>query len=406
MGQIDLPVVKISRRASKQLGAGRLWVYSNEVESQKENQAEAYWCHFLSGGKVLGTGYFNKHSLIAGRLVSFERVTDIPRLLETRLREAFTRRLPLANDGALRLVFSEADMLPGLIVDGYFPYVVIQSNTAGMDLMLPTLEEYLPKILKEMFGLSLQGLVFRCDSEFRKLEGVDIYSRVCFGDEERMSRVEILEKGVRYLVDLLRGQKTGFFIDQRENRFFLGEILRERSYATLLDLYCYSGGWGLRAMRQGAENVTFVDQSAEALALLEQEIALNGMDQRRARILKEDVFHFLVEHTETYDVVVVDPPAFAKSKRALPQAIKAYQKLNRLAWRRVREGGVLLTSSCSHHVTESDFMGLLRVATEKENGLAHVIYQGRQAQDHPVLLSMPETAYLKCTGLLKIHPKG
>jgi 23S rRNA (cytosine1962-C5)-methyltransferase len=271
-----------------------------------------------------------------------------------------------------------------------------------MDIMLPLLEEILAGILAEALGVSLQGVVLRCDAGIRQLEAVESFNRVAFGEPAAMSRAEVQENGVRYAADLVAGQKTGFFLDQRDNRLHFGSLVRETGGGRLLDLFCYTGGWGLRGLHEGAQHATFVDQSREALQLVERGLAANRIPAEKATLHGEDVFDFLARDATLYDAVVADPPAFVKSRKNLPKALKAYQKLNRLAWRRLRPGGILFACSCSHHIAESDFLGLLAAAVEKEGGLAHVIYRGGQAQDHPVLLSMPETAYLKCVGLRKV----
>lgn len=399
----DLPEVEISHRAARRVAAGHLWVYSNEAEAPDGPSAPAFWCRFVRGGRTVATGYFNRHSLIAGRVVAAGGGDAEPEaLLRERLRAAFRRRMPAPADRALRLVYAEADLLPGLIVDRYPPHLVLQCSTAGMDLMLAFLEACLPAVHAEFFGGPPAGLVLRCDAPARAAEGVPRHRRVVFGDPRALAEAVVLEDGVRYVADLVNGQKTGFFLDQRENRFRLAEFVRERPAPAVLDLYCYSGGWGLRALAAGAGRVTFVDQSREALDLLEKGLAANAFPRERARLVEAEVFDHLRRDPESYAVVVADPPAFVKSRKNLPQARQAYLKLNRLAWRRLSPGGVLLTSSCSHLLAEADFLDLLAEAVAKEGGLAQVVHRGRQPDDHPVLLSMPETAYLKCAALRRL----
>jgi 23S rRNA (cytosine1962-C5)-methyltransferase len=231
---------------------------------------------------------------------------------------------------------------------------------------------------------------------------VESFRKVVCGDPAVLARAEVCEDGVRYAADLAAGQKTGFFLDQRDNRLRFGGFVRRMPSARVLDLFCYSGGWGLRALKEGAAHVTFVDESREALDLVERGLSANGIAPERADLHHGNVFDFLARPQDPYDAVAADPPAFVKSRKNLPQAIKAYQKLSRMAWRRLKPGGVLFACSCSHHLSESDFLRLLAEAVAKEHGLAHLIYRGGQSQDHPVLLSMPETAYLKCLGLQKM----
>jgi 23S rRNA (cytosine1962-C5)-methyltransferase len=401
-GPAVLPAVAVSSRAARRLADGFLWVYSNEIEGRDEQSSSSYWCRFVREDRTVASGYFNRHSLIAGRAVARGDVNDLNQLLEDRLLSAFARRQPLEIGHSARLVFSEADLLPGLVIDLFPPYAVLQSNTAGMDLMLPVLTERIPELIERMFQMPLKGLVLRGDSAVRRLEAVDLFRRVVFGDPVAMARVEVQEGGVRYAADLVAGQKTGFFLDQRANRLRFGSLLRAMPSGRVLDLFCYSGGWGLRALKDGVGHVTFVDESREALDLVQRGLIANGMSPERAELHHGDVFDFLSRAQGAYDAVVADPPAFVKSRKNLPRAMKAYQKLSRLAWRRVRPGGILFASSCSHHLTEADFLSLLAAAVEKEGGAAHVVHRGGQAEDHPVLLSMPETAYLKCIGLRKL----
>lgn len=394
--------VGITRRAARRIEAGVLWVFSNEVEHRGGDLPAVHLCRFTHGGRAVACGYFNRHSLIAGRVLARGPELDLDVLIPKRLRDSFFRRRSMVSGGAVRLVFSEADLLPGLVVDFYPPYAAVQSTTAGMDLLLPLFLERLPGMVEGLFGLRLRGLVLRCDADVRRLEAVERFNRVCFGDPDRLAAAILEEEGVCYVADLIDGQKTGFFLDQRENRRFLASQVAERPGARVLDLCCYSGGWGLRALAAGAGHVTFVDQSREALDLLQQGLAANRVAAGRARAVQQDVFDFLAADPEAYDMVVADPPAFVKARRNLAQAARAYQKLNRLAWRRLKPGGVLITCSCSHHLSPADFIALLSAAVAKEEGVAQVIYRGGQAEDHPLLLSMPETGYLKCVGLRRI----
>jgi 23S rRNA (cytosine1962-C5)-methyltransferase len=257
-------------------------------------------------------------------------------------------------------------------------------------------------MVADILGTRLEGLALRCDGGVRRLEAADRFSRVCFGDPGRLAAAAVEEDGVRYVADLLSGQKTGFFLDQRENRRFLARWVRRRPGARVLDLCCYSGGWGLRALSEGAGHVTFVDESREALRLLQAGLEANRISPGRTRVAAQEVFAFLAADPERYDVVVADPPAFVKSRPNLAKALKAYQRLNRLAWQRLAPGGVLITCSCSHLLAPDEFLALLGRAVAKAEGMAQVVYRGGQAADHPQLLSMPETGYLKCAGLLRI----
>ncbi len=399
----EWPEIEITPRAARRVAAGHLWIFADEVATEGPRDRPVFWCRFRGDGSSVGWGYMNRRSLIAGRLLARGQEEErLEALLERRLLQAIGRRLPLAPNRATRLVFSEADFLPGLVVDFYPPYAVLQSHTAGIDLVLSLLEALLPAALERAGGVRLAGLVIRADQPVRDLEAAERFRRVVFGDPQALRTAWVEEEGLRYAADLLEGQKTGFFLDQRENRLRFEEAVRQVPGARVLDLFSYSGGWGLRALRAGAARVVFVDESREALDLLERSLAANNLPRGRAVLCRADVLSFLARDAGRYEFVVSDPPAFAKSRKNLPQARRAYRKLNRLAWRRLEPGGILFASSCSRLVPENEFLAILAAACSRERDVAHVVYRGVQAPDHPVLLSMPETAYLKCIGLQKV----
>ena len=394
--------IEITDRGASQVARGLLWIFSNEVYKKPVGLKPGTWCTFHCRGKIIATGYANPHSLIFGRVVTLGEHKNVPTQLRDRLLDAFSRRADLAPTGAARLVYSEGDFLPGLVLDVYADHAVLQSNTAGIDAAMPELEIIVPAIFQEVFHRPLKAFLIKADGGIRRLEGVEDFSKIVIGDEKALAAVAFEEDGVYFTADLLSGQKTGFFLDQRDNRTYLAALLKTTGKKKVLDLCCYSGAWGLRALKSGAQHVTFVDESADAMALVERGLERNGIEKPRSRRVTSDVFRFLESDEATYDVVVADPPAFVKSKKNLPQAIKGYEKLNRLAWRRLKPGGVLITCSCSYHVSDQDFMDLLLTVVGKEKGMARVLYRGSQAADHPVLLSMPETRYLKCVALQKV----
>ena len=400
------PTIEITARGAEQIQKGSLWIFSNEVLTRKPNVERGAWCHFVCRGEVVATGYFNPNSLIAGRVVARGRRDDIGALLNERILAAFDRRKILAKENSARLIFSEADFLPGIVldrfIDGNEHVAVLQSSTAGIDKVMDELVKLIPPAHEKIFGNKLTGLVVRADTGVRRLEGVDDFSKIIFGDEKKIREATFIDSGVRYAADFLEGQKTGFFLDQRDNRAFLREWIHSAPNKKVLDLFCYSGGWGLAALQAGAESVTFVDESKPALALVQRGVEINGFQSESVKTVASDVFDFLDKETEMFDVIVADPPAFVKSKIDLSKATRAYEKLNRLCWRRLKPGGVLISCSCSYHLHEPEFFEMLRAAVAKEKSQAHVVYRGFQAKDHPVLLAMPETAYLKCAALQKI----
>ena len=400
--QEDALTIQISDRAGSRVERGHLWIFSNEVTKAPDGVELGRFCKFTSSGRTIGVGYYNPHSLIAGRVLARETTEEVEPLVEYRLERALAQRAPLADGEAARLVFSEGDFLPGIIIDVYGSTATIQSNTAGADRLLPFIESRLPVLFKKTFGRALTGLVVRGDSPIRKMESIDTFVRVALGEEAAMRDVRFQEGGTQFSADLIEGQKTGFFLDQRDNRDHLVWQLEGAKTARVLDLFCYSGGWGMRALKGGVEHATFVDESAPALALVEKGMALNGFSEARARRINRNAFDFLQNDNDKYDVVVADPPAFAKSKKDVSAAVRAYEKLARQSWRRVKAGGLLVICSCSYQVSEEEFTAAVALAVGKEKGLAQIVHRGAQASDHPVLLSMPETRYLKCLVLKKV----
>jgi len=395
-------LVEISARAAQTIVRGHLWIYSNEFQSTLKDLKPGEWVHFTHQGSVVATGYVNPHSLIAGRVVGpgpTEADQSRPAILEKRLRAAMRRREGLLTLGSLRLVSSEADFLPGLVIDWYSGVLVLQSNTAGIDECLNDLGELVPRLFEETFKEKAKAFVLRGDSFVRNLEGLEDFHRIAFGDEKVLSQGSFQENGVWYAANFLEGQKTGFFLDQRDNRRAVRDFSKG---CRVLDLCCYSGGWGLSALAGSAKHVTFVDQSDEALHLVHRGAKLNGFADDKIRTVQDDVFDFLGKEPQSFDLIIADPPAFVKNKKHLPQGLKAYEKLNRLALRKLSPEGILFTCSCSFHVKEPDFQDVVRTALSKEKAWAHVIYRGGQGLDHPYLFTMPETFYLKCLGLKKI----
>jgi 23S rRNA (cytosine1962-C5)-methyltransferase len=393
--------VEISSRATSTIQGGNMWVFSNEVLRRPPGLKPGTLARFMFHGKEIAIGYANPHSLILGRVLSQSPIDNIGEFIERALTEAFSRRKPYEVDEARRLVHSESDGLPGLIVDAYSDHLVLQSNTAGMDSLLDDVIAGIETAYQNAFAREPLAIYVRADSGVRTLEGIPNYQRIVKGEEADLKSVRFQEDGVWFTADLLGGQKTGFFLDQRSNRLHLKKRLKQQP-VRVLDLCCYAGAWGLHALKAGAEHVTFVDESQAALALVDANLKKNKLPAKKAALIESDVFKFLETSTEMFDVIVADPPAFVKSKKMLPQAIKAYEKLNRLAWRRLAVGGTLMSSTCSYHMDRGTFLQTLSEAVGKEQGAAHIVYQGGQSADHPILLAMPETSYLKCVGLKKL----
>ncbi len=383
---------KVHLKRTKRLRSGHLWVFSNEIaENPKQYQPGSLVSVHDSRDEFLGIGYINPQSLIAVRLVTRRQAPVDHAFFRDRIEKAKAlRERFFPGAGAYRAVFSEADGLPGLIVDRYDRCCVIQILTAGME-MLRTLAI---DAVDEVFAP--ETIVLRNDSHMRNLEGLAMGREVIKGSLDRLP--EIREDGLSFLVDPMEGQKTGFFLDQRMNRL---ELSRYVQAGKGLDLFCYSGAWSLHAAAAGAE-VTAVDSSETALAMLARNADLNGMSHRIKRV-RDDVFAFLgqaMSGSRDYDFIVCDPPAFVKSSRHLKEATKAYRELNSLCMQLLRPGGILISSSCSYHLSRELFIEMLLSAAKESGRSLRLLSLRSQSPDHPVLLAMPETEYLKCAFLV------
>lgn len=366
---------------------GHRWVFSNEIAGNLSDYEPGSWVEVLTAkGVSLGSGYINPSSLIAVRLLCPPgKMPDEDFFRQALRRSAAFRETVYPGSDCCRLVFGESDGLPGLVVDRYADVLVYQVGTLGMSRM----EELIRDLLVDIFKPS--ALVFRNDSPSRTLEGLDQEKGVAYGGVSGEIQVQI--DGIRYLVDVLRGQKTGLFLDQRDNRRIARRWMEGKK---VLDLFCYTGGWALSAAAGGASEVTGVDQSAEAIAGAIRNAGLNRFEGR-VSFVEADVFGYLKKvERGSFDVVILDPPAFARTKSAIQEAKKGYTDINRRALLALRPGGVLITCSCSYHMSEELFREMLLAASMASGRRLRLLQVFGQALDHPSLLAMPETKYLKC----------
>ncbi len=374
----------------RRLISGHLWVFSNELREVPRDIAAGETAQlFTHDGRLMGTGFFNPHSLISFRLLTRDEEQPDREFFRRKISEALRLRekiYPATETNAYRLVHGESDGLPGLIVDRFDRAIVIQSFSAGMDRHMPLITE----LLTELFDP--QAIVIRNESPLRELEGLPLYREVLKGSPDETQQV-ITDGGISYRVNILEGQKTGFFLDQRENRRI---IRRFAEGADVLDVYTNDGGFALNAMHAGAKSTTMVDISQEALQRAEQNARMNGMGN--FSIVASDAFEALAglrQEQRSFDLVVLDPPSFTKTRKSVPTALKAYTKLNRMGLQLVRDEGFLATASCSHHVSEEDFLAAVHLGALHAGKHLRLISRNAQPPDHPVLLSMPETSYLK-----------
>jgi 23S rRNA (cytosine1962-C5)-methyltransferase len=381
----------LRRGHDHRLRGGHLWVFSNEIAALDGPAAPGAAVEIVAAdGQRLGTGYYNPHSLIAARLLTRRNESiDTSEFFITSLQKALEYRRRLGGDlEALRLVHGESDALPGLVVDRYGDVLCVQLLTKGMDVR----RELLVAALREL--LAPRAIVARNDSAARELEGLPHCVELLHG--EAPEPVVVAINGLRFAVDILGGQKTGLFLDQRENCRRLDGLMQG---AEVLDLFCYAGAWSQHAASYGAARVTGVDASAAAVRQAEANARLNGFADR-CRFVAADVFDFLREHRgRRYGTVILDPPAFIKSRKHLTEGLKGYLTVNRRALEMVAPGGILVTCSCSHHLDRPTFLALLAQAAQQARRNVRLVEMRGQASDHPVLPACPETDYLKCAFL-------
>jgi 23S rRNA (cytosine1962-C5)-methyltransferase len=378
---------------------GHLWAFSNEVAKVEGVEAPGDLVRVYSRrGDLIGSAYYNPRTLVAARLYSRADEDLDADLIGRRLNEALSVRRRLCREReAFRLIHSEGDGLPGLIVDVYCNVAVVQILTAGIERVRPILLDQLNNLLP------LRAIYERSDAAYRALEGLAPSDGPLAGDAPEP--FEIQEDGVRMIVDVVRGQKTGLFLDQYENRRRFGALLRHG--ARVLDCFCYVGGWTLAALAVGAREVVAVDSSAWALEQAQANARLNGWADH-CRCVRGDVVDLLrmwaaQADLERFDAIVLDPPAFAKSKKHIASAERAYGAINAAAMRLLVPGGLLATCSCSHHIDVVKFDGLIARAARDAQRRCRILTRFNQSADHPAVPAMPETTYLKGL-LLEVEP--
>lgn len=386
---VNMIRVVLRSKEEGRLLRGHQWIFSNEI-AQVEGDAQngelvAVYSHH---NNFLGCGFYNKNSLIAVRIFATSADFDITSLFSDKLKKAFSLRKTMFPDrNAFRFVFSESDFLPGLIIDKYNDTYVLQINSAGMEANKLTIVEILQK------EYQAKNIFTMHDEYFRRMEGLLPDNEILLGEKGS----EIISDGdIKFAIDFNATQKTGFFFDQVANRKYVEQLT---SGKTILDAFCNSGGFGLHALHAGATHVTFVDSSASEIKNVESNLQLNELyDNGQYDLVCEDVFVYLEQcaaQKNFFDVVLIDPPAFAKNKRSVKTALKGYEKLHRLALSIVRPGGFLISTSCSHHVTKEEYLQVASQAARKLGTPIQLLYSTGASPDHPVLLSMPETEYLK-----------
>ena len=379
--------LKVKAKEEHRIKKGHYWLFSNELEHIDKTIKPGEIVRILdSREQILGYGFFNPHSLIAVRFITKSEEPPTKNFIFDIIDNAFEYRKHLGLRKYGRMCYGEADGAPGLIIDRYGDYLVIEILTAGMENFKEEILAAVKKIFKP------KGIVFKNESNFRMLEGLSQKNEI-IGDIPEELQIE--ENGVKYLVNLTSSQKTGFYFDQRENRAFLKPYFKDK---VVLDLYSYSGSFGINAALNGAVAVWGTDSSAAAVELANKNAALNGVEEI-CQYQRDDAERLLSaaakrELPTQPDIILLDPPAFVKNRKSLPQAINLYVKLNKMALEGLEKGGFLASSTCSHHITREIFMDILKQASAKAGKEVRLIELRTQAKDHPILIGMPETEYL------------
>ena len=386
-----MPDLILKSKSDRRLRQGHLWIYSNEVDVSKsplQNFPAGEQVNVLDAkGKALGTAIINPKQLICGRLVSRQahEPLNLERLAK-RLKVALMSRERLFEDHCYRGVYGDSDGLPGLVIDRFDQVLVVQISNAGIELLLPKLLEAINQVVPKL------NILLKNDGKMRALEGLDEYVRVAQGEVPKL--VPLKENGVNFLAPVWEGQKTGWFYDHRLNRRRVQKLAHGKR---VLDVFSYTGGWGVQAAVAGAEAVICVDASAQALDLVDQQAALNGVSDK-VKSRKGDAFTTmkqLHEEGERFDMVIIDPPAFIARRKDIKAGELAYQRANQLAMRLLKPEGILVSASCSMHLERTRLTQLLQESCRKNGRLGQVLEQGGQGGDHPVHPAIPETDYLK-----------
>ena len=387
-------VLTLKKGAGRTLKQGGPWIYDNEVESVMGSfeDGDIVLVHDFDG-YPMGRGFINRNSKLTVRMMTRDRDTEVDEaFIRMRVENAWEYRKKVMDDiSSCRVIFGEADFLPGIVVDKFADVLVVESLALGIDRFKGQIVDIL-KELMEADGIHIRGVYERSDAKVREQEGMERYKG--FIGEPFDTKVEIVENGVRYYVDVKDGQKTGFFLDQKYNRRAVAKLCKG---ARVLDCFTHTGSFALNAGAAGAEHVTGVDASELGVAQARENAALNGL-QDRVEFICEDVFDLLPrleKQGEKYDVVILDPPAFTKSRSSIKKAVKGYREINLRGIKLVKDGGYLATCSCSHFMDPELFTKTIGQAAQNVHKRLRQVEFRTQAPDHPILWGAGDSYYLK-----------
>ena len=384
--------VTLKKGGGRELKAGGMWIYDNEIDTFSEGVTDGGLVELHDfDGYFMGIGFVNRKSKITVRMLSRHEKNIDEKFIEQRVRDAVDYRIKTVDTSSCRLIFGEADFLPGIVIDKFSDVLVVESLALGIDRLKPLIIEKLKQVLAE-YDMPVRGVYERSDAKVRLLEGMERFKG--FIGEEFDTKVEIVENGVKYYVDVQDGQKTGFFLDQKYNRRAIGNLCKG---AKVLDCFTHTGSFALNAGISGAASVLGVDASELAVNQARENAKLNGLEDI-VHFQCADVFDLLPElekKGEKFDVVILDPPAFTKSRNSIKNAVKGYREINLRGMKLVKDGGFLATCSCSHFMDPELFTKTIGEAARNVHKRLRQIEYRTQSPDHPILWAVDESLYLK-----------
>ena len=380
-------MTKITLRKTREtrVRSGHPWLYASEIERVEGESAAGVAEVYSAKGTFLARALYNPASQIALRILTTHDEPIDADFFARRVRTAWEYRQRFCDVNSCRAIYAEADFLPGLVVDKFGGVLVVQVLSLGMELWKRELTDILVEVIRP------EGIYERNDVPVRRLEGMQETTGLLYGDVP--DRVPMVENGIVYAVDVKHGQKTGFFLDQKENRAAIAPLCLG---ARVIDMFCHNGSFALNAAKYGAREVTGVDISEEALAVARDNARANGLDANFEAHNCFDLLRALSDRGEKYDLVILDPPAFTKTRQMTERALRGYKEINLRGMKLTRDGGFFITCSCSQHVTPDLFRGMLLEAQKDAHVQLRQIEWRTQGRDHPILLASPETQYLKC----------
>lgn len=387
--------VTLNKKTTRKLDEGYPWVFKTEVDNKILTTAtpgQIAEFYDMTGERVLATGFVNPLSTIFGRVLATGKQTITASWIVDRLRACVQLRADFFTSPYYRLVHAESDGLPGLIIDRFDQVFVMQVNTAGM----ANYQEKIVEVLLKHFGA--KTVILKNDSPVRKKEGLELITETRGEPLSEKEAVTVKESGCLFEIDVINGQKSGWFYDQRANRAYVSHLTKNK---TVLDAFCYLGGFGIQAMHQGAKSVVFIDSSEEAIKLTQKNYVLNKLDSAKAEFINEKVFQALnafqqAESARKFEVVCLDPPAFIKAKLDMGSGLRGYEKLAKMAAPLVEKAGIMVFSSCSHHAHTEDLIKHIYLGTKKAGREARLVKVSGADVDHPIHPLLKESEYLKC----------